>query len=210
MSFRTAVIGDIHGNFGAVSSLFSIVRPLVDRLIFVGDYVNRGSHSREVMQFLVEKKRADQSLIFLRGNHDRAFLDCLARGQLVPFLRIGGAKTIRSYVRSPHGDVLAQLRLEVPSEHVDFLEQLQESFQDPALFVSHEPQPVGTSSAFRVHGHKVLSSTRPYVTNHFAAIDTGCGTLPSGRLTALIFPERAIMQVDCEGETVLRPSTTIL
>lgn len=120
MSFRTAVIGDIHGNFGAVSSLFSIVRPLVDRLIFVGDYVNRGSHSREVMQFLVEKKRADQSLIFLRGNHDRAFLDCLARGQLVPFLRIGGAKTIRSYVRSPHGDVLAQLRLEVPSEHVDF------------------------------------------------------------------------------------------
>ncbi len=210
MSKLTAVLGDIHGNLEALQGLYDSVRPRVDRVVFVGDYVNRGPDSSGVIQFLVDQAGADPDLVFLLGNHDHAFLDSLCAGALVPFLRIGGASTIRSYVRNPEGDVLQLLRSAVPAQHVRFLRELKPGFCEDNLLVTHDGSSVTGAGIpprpFHVHGHVVQRSLSPVFGTSTASIDTGCGTLPSGRLTSFIWPTREVLQVGADG-TALAATT---
>src|SRR5689334_1861269 len=65
------VIGDIHG---MVKPLEALIRAVEQhdkerQLMFVGDYVNRGPHSREVIDLLLSLSEA----YFVRGNHDDVF-----------------------------------------------------------------------------------------------------------------------------------------
>lgn len=77
---RTLVIGDIHGQFDElVKALeFSCYRT-DDRLVFLGDYIDYGSKSKEVIEFLIDCKKANPLNIFLRGNHEDMLLNILHR-----------------------------------------------------------------------------------------------------------------------------------
>jgi serine/threonine protein phosphatase 1 len=67
-------IGDIHGNITKLKMLISSIegRGDITKLIFLGDYIDRGDYSAETISFLIElSKKYDCT--FLRGNHDDVF-----------------------------------------------------------------------------------------------------------------------------------------
>lgn len=118
---RTLVIGDIHGYADVLRNLLAAAAPTpADRLITLGDYIDRGPDSRGVLDQLVALKKTHQ-FISLRGNHDQMMLDARqGHDFLQEWLYCGGKATLQSYGDSalPAGE-LAQ----VPEAHWQFLEK---------------------------------------------------------------------------------------
>lgn len=202
MNRETAVIGDIHGNISALTGLLKCVEGKYRRLVLVGDYVNRGNNSAAVLQTLIDWAATGPEVVCIAGNHDLAFLKCLEDGDLMAFLRMGGAATINSYISAPEPDLLAQLRRSVPAQHVNFLRELRSSFVDDGLLITHSSKRVESSyeaPRFHIFGHAPQSDRTPTITPTWAAIDTGCGTFPDGRLTCLLWPSLEVIQVDSSG-----------
>lgn len=129
-------IGDIHGQTQMLDhALALIARDGGDdaRIVFLGDYTDRGPDSRGVVQKLMDGVAEGRNWVVLRGNHDRMFCRYLAdgtendarilsgKGWLHPAL--GGRETLQSYGVDPDGeDVVAKAQAAVPAEHLAFLE----------------------------------------------------------------------------------------
>ena len=125
---RTYVIGDIHGCLAELATLIDAL-PLEprDRLIFLGDYIDRGPNSREVVSFLIElQTKAPQEIIFLKGNHEDMFLSYLGfpgrYGDM--FLYNGGGPTLASYGISPKSNAPRQALASIPPSHLEFFRRL--------------------------------------------------------------------------------------
>jgi serine/threonine protein phosphatase 1 len=126
---RTLVIGDIHGCLRALTTLLDVVAPApADRIITLGDYVDRGPDSRGVLDCLIDLYDAGR-LVALRGNHDVMMLS--ARYVADPlWLDFGGITTLLSYGATDSqveeaidGDQgFAGLLAGVPQRHWRFLE----------------------------------------------------------------------------------------
>ncbi|HPN13921.1 MAG TPA: metallophosphoesterase, partial [Spirochaetota bacterium] len=71
------IIGDIHGHFARLAALFEKLLKLIavrDTVIFLGDYIDRGPRSYEVIDFLVHlSRRKSFETVFLKGNHEDLF-----------------------------------------------------------------------------------------------------------------------------------------
>ncbi len=95
---KTYVIGDIHGGFRALLQLIQRMNlEKDDRLIFLGDYVDGWSESRQVIEYLMQLQK-EYDCIFLRGNHDAWCEEWLEGwGADLDWLIHGGAATERSY-----------------------------------------------------------------------------------------------------------------
>lgn len=105
---RTIVIGDIHGCFREFTGLLSKLQYIgeQDRLILIGDYIDRGPDSCKVVQFIryLELAFGKEKVIALKGNHEDLLLDymtstepkerCLAK---YDWMRNGAAATIDSW-----------------------------------------------------------------------------------------------------------------
>lgn len=184
----TAFIGDVHGCLEPLREVVERAREAASTLVFLGDYVDRGHESREVIDYLVALA-ADRSIKcrFLAGNHDEELLRVLDGGELDLLLRMGGARTVRSYVAQPYGNVGEQLRQAVPRAHVEFLRALERVAVLDGVQASHEAQP-NPEKLFTVTGHDVQPSLEPRISARDAFIDTGCGTAAGGRLTCLLWP----------------------
>jgi len=80
---RTIAIGDIHGDLTALEKLFSRLPKLDkdDSVVFVGDYIDRGPGSAQVIQFVRDlQKKGPAKVVALRGNHEDAWLRVIERG----------------------------------------------------------------------------------------------------------------------------------
>jgi len=125
---RAYIVGDIHG---CVQELEVLVAGLPlqtdDRLVFLGDYIDRGPGSREVVDLLL-RLRAEQTcqLTFLKGNHEDMFLDFLGKNGHFGegFLDNGGQATLRSY-RIPYGVTGQEAAESLPPEHLQFFQELE-------------------------------------------------------------------------------------
>jgi len=116
---RLLAIGDIHGCFAALQTLEEIVpfRP-DDLIVTLGDYVDRGPQSREVLDWVIARHAAGQ-VIPLRGNHEVMMLEAReGEDMLDEWLQVGGRKTLDSYVAA---GTTGQLT-DVPASHWQFLE----------------------------------------------------------------------------------------
>lgn len=189
-----AFIGDIHGCLAELIEVIEHALTRTRRLVFLGDYVNRGLRSREVVEYLIRLNNSDDiECTFLLGNHDEAFLDAVSTGSIDMLLRMGGATTIASYVREPAGDIPSQLRQSVPEEHLNFFRDLLPYMATDDVFAIHAPKMAQGmeegAGRYRVYGHLPQQRGRPTVTDTQALIDTGCGTTGDGRLTCLFWPE---------------------
>ena len=84
MSSRTIAIGDIHGDLKALRTLLGLFPPLSehDTLVFLGDYIDRGPRSAQVIRFLREElpEHTAAKIVCLRGNHEDAWLRVIDRG----------------------------------------------------------------------------------------------------------------------------------
>lgn len=195
---EVAFIGDVHGCASTLASLLARVVPRVDRIVMLGDYVNRGPRSREVLDILHELQTSEiVALTLLRGNHDaifRAVIDDSTREN--EFLRMGGAATIRSYIAPPYNDVFARLREAVPPEHIAILDSLDERWKSSTVLATHDWNGLldERDAVYVVAGHSVQSGLQPSVGEHSAFIDTGCGTTLDGPLTAFFWPSRDWIQ----------------
>ncbi len=97
---RVIVIGDIHGCVNTLKELlYNIIKiNKSDKLIFLGDYIDRGLHSREVIDELIYLKNNNYNTIFLRGNHEQMLLDTYFHPELYPqWLINGAANTLSSF-----------------------------------------------------------------------------------------------------------------
>jgi serine/threonine protein phosphatase 1 len=186
----TAFVGDIHGCVPELRSVIYAAAQHAEHFVFLGDYVDRGPSSRLVIdELLAFRERFPNQVTFLRGNHDAAFLDVLtADDGLDTFLKMGGAKTIRSYIDAPYNDALKRLRQAVPEAHRDFLSSLERSYNASDVVAVHDPDDAPADGRFVVAGHKTQSALEPHIGEAAAYIDTGCGTREGGRLTCLLWP----------------------
>lgn len=212
-----AIVGDIHGDSQRLSRLLEHLAGSNRLIIFVGDYVNRGPNSIGVLELLCELcERQPDAVRCLIGNHELALLEYLDSGDFGAFAALGGAMTIRSYMPAPHGDVHAAFRAAFPERHRKFLNSLLPFWESEELLVSHagyDPASPWDRSidvmARRRHpgmfhhlhrprplvvcGHYVQRSGLPYADESLICVDTGCGSVSSGPLTALLLPEREFL-----------------
>jgi serine/threonine protein phosphatase 1 len=119
---RTLVFGDIHGGFRALEQVIGRVGLLSDdRLIFLGDYVDGWSESRQVIEYLMELERRF-ACIFIIGNHDVWLMEWFAGlGTDSDWLLHGGQATIDSY---------AGLDAEGRMRHLMFFSRMLPYFED--------------------------------------------------------------------------------
>lgn len=133
-------IGDIHGRLDCLQAIQAKIRqhmfqnPAKDvSVVYLGDYIDRGPSSCEVVDWLIENPLTD-NMTYLMGNHEyvlRAFLE--KRFPYSAWLRWGGEATIASYNVSPcpadadewEIDALrTQLHEKIPEKHKLFFYQL--------------------------------------------------------------------------------------
>ena len=134
---RLFAIGDIHGCPDELSAILKSIAPVAgDTVVFVGDYVDRGPSSREVIELALELERGDAECVFLKGNHEDMMLSFLGMpgnyGE--SFLFNGGIATLDSY--GVHEEDLEDAHARLPGAHLDFMNRLATSYlRPPYLFV---------------------------------------------------------------------------
>lgn len=106
MPGRTFVVGDIHGDLDALRTLMSrLPTPAAgDTVVFLGDYLDRGPHSAEVVAFVrALEAEAPFAVVCLRGNHEDAWLRVVDRGwdEFVYPHGNGCLATMRSFTGAP-------------------------------------------------------------------------------------------------------------
>jgi serine/threonine protein phosphatase 1 len=211
---RLAFIGDIHSDSARLSSLLGKLDSR--RLVFLGDYVDYGPNSREVIEILMETKQRQQDSIFLSGNHEIGLLAFLS-GKLsfLEYAWMGGLSTLRSYVGRANEDVRSEFAAAMPRPHCEFLSHCKPFFETDQFVASHaginpaRPESrevaeivLGRHSLFNddfrlnklvICGHYLQTTTTPFVGNHVICLNTGCGTI-DGPLTGLLYPEMTFLQ----------------
>ncbi len=139
---RVYAIGDLHGCDDLLAQLLDRIAdddssrgPARTTLIFLGDLVDRGPASAQVVERLRLLALARPDTRFLKGNHEEIFLGAV-EGEpkaLRLFCRIGGRETVLSYGldgdrydRLDYEEFARELKQLVPRDHTEFLE----SFED--------------------------------------------------------------------------------
>jgi serine/threonine protein phosphatase 1 len=138
---RCFVIGDIHGCLAELKCLIDKL-PLKtgDRIVFLGDYIDRGPDSKGVVSYLIDLQRqAAYDLVFLKGNHEDMLLSYLGLGGQhgEVFLPNGGKPTVESYGVSTTAPDPAELLLRIPAAHLDFYRQLKIFYLMPPFLCVH-------------------------------------------------------------------------
>lgn len=139
---RVYAIGDVHGCIAELNELLALIEAdeaarlaAETTLIFIGDLVDRGPASAQVLERLSTLASSRPDVRFLAGNHEEIFLRALAGEPkaLRMFCRIGGRETALSYGISPaeyerldYEELAAALQRVVPAGHRTFLEQLED------------------------------------------------------------------------------------
>ncbi len=212
-------IGDIHGNLDLLKRLLEKIQPDLarDRLIFMGDYLDRGPNPKGVVDYVLGLKRLapPQQVICLKGNHEAMFLNFLQGRDLELFLYNGGLSTLRDYWGEAWED-LAQLVL--PPEHRQFFEALRLYYETPDYLFVHGGLKPGVDPAeqdeedllwirgdfiasLEDFGKKVIFGHTPFqqplVMPNKIGIDTGAAY--GNRLTCLILPREEFISVGHEA-----------
>jgi len=209
-------VGDIHGSAEQLRTLLTFDGLYSSRhVVFLGDFVDIGPDSREVVELLLSFKELHHETTFLMGNHDLGLLRYLETGDFATYASTGGISTIRSYCGEVYGDVRSRLSERMPSSHRQFLEELAIYREDDEYLFSHagydpksptsrsreamivESHPAmfqsPTLPKLAVCGHYFQSTHRPLITPKVACVDTGCAIL-QGPLTGLFLPELGAIQ----------------
>jgi serine/threonine protein phosphatase 1 len=123
-------VGDIHGCFFHLQHILNKIEiGEKDILLFLGDYIDRGPDSYQVVETILRLKSKIKKVICLQGNHEQMYLDYLRGNDRDLFLSNGGRQTLQSY---------SQNGWESPSpEHMDFLTSLQPYYETEDFIFVH-------------------------------------------------------------------------
>ncbi len=150
------VIGDIHGEIDKLKALLKRI-PLKARLIFIGDYIDKGKDSKAVVDFLI-KLKARRDVICLIGNHEFKLLQAWeGHKQAQEFMMAYGFKnTLESYLGKKISDVqCAQMIKEgtfkiLLEKHLNFFRSLRSYYETKDYFIVHGGIPSDRRNRFRI------------------------------------------------------------
>lgn len=143
--FRVYAVGDVHGRDDLLADLLSQIEqdhgergPAHPIVVFLGDLIDRGPQSAQVVERLRRYATEGLATVFLAGNHEEVMLRVLA-GQaeiLVDWLRFGGTECLQSYgvdvdriVRMAPQQAVQHILGVIPSEHLEFLRSMGDTFR---------------------------------------------------------------------------------
>lgn len=195
---------DLHGCYLTFLALLKKCPVKTHEIIILGDFIDRQSRTREIVEFLIRNK-----IRCVKGNHESLMLNALGLEENPLYDRDswiwnGGGQTMKSYNKV------------IPEEHKKWILGLPYYFKFDNLLVSHTGwgllADLNTRNAknaaiwkretdfpkdglFRVFGH--TPEKEPIITETWAMIDTGCAY--SGKLTAFLWPSKeCIFQENCD------------
>jgi Calcineurin-like phosphoesterase len=203
----TFAVGDIHGCLDKLDRLLAAceahagARPA--RYVFLGDYIDRGPHSRGVIERLMAEQAARPgTVVCLRGNHEQMAVDAHARAGAVPlWLANNALSTLRNYDgRRISPEHLAWLNA-LPFCHDDGLRffvhagvdlTVPLAAQAPEVMVWMREPFLSECDAvdcgrFIVHGHTPLPGSIPDLRRRRVNLDTAA--VMGGALTAAVFDD---------------------
>ncbi len=213
------VFTDIHGQALELRLLLEHL-PITEKsmLVFLGDYIDRGDNSKEVIDIILELKITNK-VIALTGNHEEMLLSFLQNSSSTlagSFIFNGGNATLASYSDTIDGE------FSIPQDHLDFFNNLDIFYETDEYFFVHAGVPDiplkdidkdknkddllwirkdFINSNFKwdkliVHGHTPVKKAEEH--DHRINIDTGC--FFNGMLTALQLPEKKYFAVKKQTE----------
>lgn len=214
---RTLAIGDIHGCSTALRTLLEAMQPgPEDRLITLGDYVDRGPDSRGVLDTLLDLERRT-GLVALTGNHEILLFEALA-GTIgkTEWEAIGGLQTLRSYggtalvpglIPEAHLEFLGQRcrRLHETDTHIfvhanlNAMLPLAEQSDDWLFWTRFADTYPHVSGKIMICGHTAQASGLPARLPHAVCIDTRVYH-PEGWLTCLEVEAGTFTQANEQGK----------
>lgn len=101
---RLVAIGDIHGCVHTLKDLLNRVSysSQTDTLVFIGDYIDRGYFSYEVVDMLIKLQHqvGKDKVVCLRGNHEQMAIDAYRHGNYPLWYRNGGRSTEYSFEKN--------------------------------------------------------------------------------------------------------------
>ena len=218
MDKRLFAIGDIHGCFDSLKELVEnkIQLRQDDKLILLGDYIDKGDKSNKVVDFIMEFQERGFDIIPLMGNHEAMLLDAFEdEKNISKWIQNGGNETLKSFeirslkdMESKYMKFFNDLRYYYAFEdylfvHAGFNDDLPNPFTDyySMLWKCKESytNPLIANKSI-IHGHKPISisNCEKRVLSKFDVIniDTGCVYNDKegfGRLTAY----------DCNNQRIL-------
>ena len=135
-------IGDIHGEYEQLLSLLKKIDfRTAQKLIFLGDYINRGPQSKQVVEYLQDFLKWSVPTIFLMGNHDYTLLNLLNRRLQSKdkeiFRRFDVEPTLNNYGLSTYSSIKKIQKTLINSNLYNFLETLKMSYETTQFFFSH-------------------------------------------------------------------------
>lgn len=149
---RIYAVSDIHGCADLLQQLFTVIDRDLATLgsmraihVFMGDYIDRGPNSSQVIDLLIERGRNHET-VFLKGNHEAFLFDVLKDPpQLQNWKLYGGLQTLTSYGLRPslnpdvaeQTELINQLARSIPPHHRRFFNSLRLRFVCGDFFFVH-------------------------------------------------------------------------
>jgi serine/threonine protein phosphatase 1 len=196
MGERLLAIGDIHGCFDTFRELVEekIKIRKSDRLVLLGDYIDRGYQSRDVIDFIIDLIDKGFNIIPLIGNHESMLIDSVTNEQFLSnWYMNGGYETLISFgiesiieLNSKYLDFFSALPYFYSIEqflfvHAGFNDEIDDPFEDKFQMIWSRRENYKNlvfNDKIIIHGHTPvpLSVCREMVLSGSKVIniDTGC------------------------------------
>ncbi len=229
MKFQnTIAIGDIHGQADLLNCLLDTLEdrfgPTNTRFVLLGDLIDRGPSSADVISRACRLFETFPGSIFILGNHEEYFLDfmhgMLGWNGLQAWMDNGGRQTLLSYGFDAHDDdsLVYQWLFKNRRDHLDLLQNARSmevmgrycfvhAGIDPTISLDRQAERqtrwiregfldyAGQTEKIVVHGHSITPSKFPEVHGNRIAIDTG--SYATGRIAAAIFESEELSGFVC-------------
>lgn len=193
-----AVIGDIHGCYYTLKALYTKLGKFKDNIYTVGDIIDRGNHSKETVQFIIDKKIKP-----VIGNHEHWYLDAINKRECYYYIRkwmsYHGDTTVESYLEMDSNATFEDFHDAVMScGHNQFISTFPLKYEINNVIISHagiisggddvsiffnSETPLKLPGKLQIFGHTPYTNIQ-HIKNWFANIDTGC--VFQNKLTAVI------------------------
>lgn len=144
---RTLCISDIHGCYDQFEELLKIsnYNPDKDKLVLLGDYVDRGMKSKQVVEKVMQL-HINYGAVVLKGNHDDMFVKAIRDKEDQQWLSNGGITTVMSYYGSEEYqegfdweayERAKRFIIANYNNHIGFLENLPLYYEDESHIFTH-------------------------------------------------------------------------
>lgn len=195
---RLIGISDIHGEYEKLSAVIDKVSPEKDdTMIFMGDYIDRGAKSREVVDKIISMQDVC-NCVYLIGSHEYALLHAKSDDYYnYLFWNYGGVQTVESYgsfenILNIHGDFFRSLKFYHMTDKYLFIHAginprlpLEKQNEEDMVYIRKDFYTKKHDLPVKIiFGHTEFDS--PLVQEDKICIDTGCGKYPHAPLTAII------------------------